>query len=93
MFKFTQPFLNCLYKAIFTTAYFGLIRIGEVTQSQHILKAKDVQIADNKNKMLLILYLSKTHDKESKPQMVTITEQATDNTKNQKFFYPFRLMH
>ena len=34
-----QPYLHKLYLAIFTTAYYRLLRIGEVTQSNHVLLA------------------------------------------------------
>ena len=37
-----QPFLLTLYSALFTTMYVGLFRIGEVTLSQHMVKAVDV---------------------------------------------------
>ena len=40
-----QPFLLTLYSALFTTMYFGLFRIGEVTLSQHVVKAVDVHSA------------------------------------------------
>ena len=37
-----QPFLTILYKAMLITMYYGLFRIGEVTTSEHVLKACDV---------------------------------------------------
>ena len=40
----SQPYLETMYKAIFSTLYFVMFRIGELTQSQHIVKAKDVHI-------------------------------------------------
>ena len=68
----TQPYLLTLYRALFCTAYFGLLRIGEVTKSSHTLKAADVHIGTNKNKLLLILHSSKTHTKGDIPQMIKI---------------------
>ena len=59
-----------------STAYFGLLRVGEVTESQHIIKAKDVHISDNKNKMMFVLRTSKTHWKDVKLQVVTISSTA-----------------
>ena len=53
--------------------YFGLFRVGKLTESQHIVKVTDIHIADNKNKFLFILRTSKTHDKNVKPQMITVT--------------------
>ena len=39
-----QPYLNCLYRALFAVAYYGLLRIGECAQSPHVIKAADVHI-------------------------------------------------
>ena len=40
-----QWYLELLYKAMFSICYYGMMRIGEVTKSPHVLKAKDVHIA------------------------------------------------
>ena len=61
----SQPYLCCLFRAIFSLAYYGLMRIGELVSSQHTLKAKDVHMAINKNKLMVILYSSKMHDRAS----------------------------
>ena len=58
----TQPYLQVLYKAIFSIAYNGMFRIGEITKNSsdnHVVKACDV----HKNKMQFTLYSSKTHGK------------------------------
>ena len=65
-----QNYLCILYSALFSTAYFGLLRVGEITSGSHPVKVIDVQVADNKPKMLFILHTSKTHGKGSKPQMI-----------------------
>ena len=89
-----QCYLQLLYLALFSTAYYGLLRIGEVTYSQHVLLAKDVHVGTNKNKMLLVLHTSKTHGKGDKPQMIKIS--ATPITKEFKHrtnvFCPFKLL-
>ena len=72
----TQPYLNITYRALLSLAYYGLMRIGELTTSQHSLKAKDVHIASNKNKILVILHSSKTHGKESLPQKIKISDKC-----------------
>ena len=93
LFK-TQPYLENLYKAIFIVAYYGLFRVGELTDSRHTIKAKDVHIGKNKNKMLFILYSSKTHGKESKPQKIKISEVKRDidrRSVNQRLFCPFKI--
>ena len=83
-----SPFTRALYTALFCLAYYGLMRVGELALGDHTLKAKDVYIATNKNKILLVLYTSKTHGKESAPQQIKISE--SEITKSKKFFCPFK---
>ena len=47
-----QPFLEVMYKALFILGYYSLMRIGELTSSPHVVKAKDVHMAKNKQKLL-----------------------------------------
>ena len=68
-----QPYLHILYKAMFLTMYYGLLRVGEVTYSEHVVKAADVQIGVNKQKLMFILRSSKTHTKGDKPQIIKIS--------------------
>ena len=63
-----QYYLETMYKAIFCLGYYGLMRIGELTWSNHIIRAANVHIAWNKHKILLILYSSKTHSIANRPQ-------------------------
>ena len=72
-----QPYLEIMYKTLFLLAYYGLMRVGELTLSQHVLKAKDVHEARNKNKLLLILHSSKTHGPGDRPQHIRITGLST----------------
>ena len=67
-----QPYLCTMFRALFLTAYFGLFRIGELTLSPHVIKARDVHIGVNKKKLLFVLHSSKTHNKSSKPQIIKI---------------------
>ena len=88
-----QFYLEILYKTIFSLSYYGLFRIGEVTQGPHVIKAKDVSIGRNKNKILITLYTSKTHDVSVHLQTVKIAEIVhSQNDKNMKFFCPFQLI-
>ena len=83
-----QWYLENLYKALFILGYYGLMRVGELTYSQHVLKARDVHIAKNKDKMLLVLYSSKTHDASNKPQKIKITSNKSEASgcyKNRNF--------
>ena len=55
----TQSYLENLYKTIFILAYYRMFRIGELTYSPHVIKAKDINVGVNKNKLLIVLYTSK----------------------------------
>ena len=78
---------------MFSTAYYGLFHVGELTTGDHPVLARDVHIAQNKAKMLFILCTSKTHWKNNKPQMVKITSPTViDKTSINKGFCPFALL-
>ena len=49
------------------------MRISELADSPHAVKAANIHIGINKNKILLVLHSSKTHGKESYPQKIKIT--------------------
>ena len=88
----TQPYLQTMYKALFGLGYYGLMRVRELTYSQHVIKAKDVHLARNKRKLLLVLYSSKTHDCGMRPQKIKITANKTVRYYNNRNFCPFNLM-
>ena len=89
-----QWFLEIMYKTLFAVSYYGLMRVGEVTKSQHSLKAADVHIARNKCKILLVLYSSKTHDLANRPQKIKITANQLEKSGHyaKRHFCPFKLM-
>ena len=85
-----QYYLEIMYKAMFILGYYGLLRVGELTSGSHPIKAKDVHVAKNKQKILIILYSSKTHGLYTLPQKIKIT--ANNNYQNRKFlFCPFQI--
>ena len=95
-----QPFLLCMYKAWFLIAYYGLFRVGELAFGTHYVRACDVHIAKNKNKLLFILYSSKTHDQGSQPQTIKVTADMSSSfmhgrlshlppVNQNRFFCPF----
>ena len=87
----SQAYLYQLYRALFCLAYYGMMRIGELTKSPHTLKAGNIHVGHNKDKILVVLYTSKTHGKESKPQKIKISGVPVSNTKmGQRFFCPFK---
>ena len=63
----TQPFLCKLYRALFSTAYFGLFHVGEITTGSHPVLA-----------ILFVLRLSKTHGAYTRPQTVKITSRRLE---------------
>ena len=69
-----QDYIIILYRVVFITAYYGLLRISELA-GEHAIKAKDVHIDKRRGKMLIILHTSKTHHKGQRHQEVTIKAQ------------------
>ena len=90
--------MEVLYKTLFALSYYGMMRVCEVTQvpqSNHVVKAKDVHSALNKDKIMLVLYSSKTHSVGMKPQKIKITSNFDEKsgfyaTRN---FCPFELVN
>ena len=94
-----QPYLKVLYRALFSMAYYGLFRIGELTSGTHPVLAKDVHISINKNKMMFVLHSSKMHGKSMKPQVIKINaKKETSRMKHANLqvliwkFCPFKLL-
>ena len=58
-----QMYLGRLYAALFSTTYYGLLHVSELTSGAHPIKVGDVQIGMNKQKILFILRTSKTHNR------------------------------
>lgn len=67
-----QPYLLILYKAMFSAAYHGLLRIGEMTNSEHAILARDVLVARNRRKIQFLLRSSKTHGLGDPPQIISV---------------------
>ena len=68
-------YLAMLYKTMILTEYYGLFRIGEITQNQHNIKAHDVLAADDKKKVQIYLRSSKTNQLGQTSQIVEIQSQ------------------
>ena len=94
MFGCKQPYLETLYLAMFAMGYYGLLRAGEMTLSEHVIKAANVHISKNKDKLLIILYSSKTHSRANVPQKIKISanSQNSQNQKRKRNFCPFNLI-
>ena len=95
-----QLYLSTLYSAVFALGYYGLMRAGKLMvtdTSVHTVKARDVHVAINKNKLMLILYSSKTHTIAVTPQEIKITSNREEQMESGKKlphsnFSPFQLM-
>ena len=75
-----------LYKTIFLTMFYGMLRIGEAVKGKlHTVKAVNVHISQNKTNVLLVLYSSKTHGKRDRPQKIRIDNK---NRKEGTVFNP-----
>ena len=101
--QLNQQYLKTLYLALFSTAYFGLFRVGELTSGEHPIKANNVFVGTNKRKMLFILRSSKTHGEYARPQLVKIsntpieekgklTSKTTRMKVDYKDFCPYKLL-
>ena len=89
---FMQLYLLSLYKALFTTANYGLFRIGELTEGDHILKAIDVHFGENKEKVMFILHSSKTHGPDSYPQIIKLNQIANCQKRLTDCLCPFTFL-
>ena len=90
-----QPYLILLYQALFSLGYYGLLQVGELTSGgEHTILAKDIHVATKKDKILIVLYSSKTHHKGSRPQIVRISALNKQRPSNyrKRLFCPFQLM-
>ena len=82
-----------MYKTIVSTSYYGLLRVGEVTTGDHPILAENVFVADNRNKVLLVLRTSKTHTTANPPQKVE-KEGLDLSPRDRKSRYgPFKLLN
>ena len=88
--KNPQPYLGLVYQTIFLLGYYGMLRVGELVHGSHTIKACNIHVGNNKDKILIVLYSSKTHGLESRPQKVKISAIPQDNKRNKKFFCPFK---
>lgn len=86
-----QLYLLKLYKAMFTIAYYGFMRIGELTASKHVIKMKDVKIALNKKSVMILLRSSKTHGAGHRPKEIKIP-QVVDVEELNLNHSPFHLL-
>ena len=91
MFR-NQYYLEIMYKTMLLIGYYGLLRIEELTKSPHTIRARNVHVGTNKDKILIVLYSSKTHGKESQPQQIKIQmDQTSSLMRANRHFSPSKL--
>lgn len=67
-----QPYLIRMYQAIFAAAYYGLLRISEITGSKHSLKARDLHLGQDRPKVQLRIWTAKNKKRGSWPDDLKI---------------------
>ena len=90
--EINQMYLSKLYQTLFSTAYYGLFRIGELTSGSHPILAKDVMVADDKKKLRFDLHSSKTHGENNRIQYVKISSTDVRKTKQPDPNCPYKLV-
>ena len=92
-----QLYLVTLYQTMICTAYFGLFRVGEIAWLDHTVKAADMHIGVNKDKVMFVLHTSKTHGRDRKPQIIKIDSEiiqskSTKTVTSEREIGPFALL-
>ena len=89
-----QWYLQLLYQAIYLLGYYGMMRVGELTEGVHVVKACNVHLGVNKNKLLVVLYTSKTHGEADGPQKIKITSNVDEKSGayRKRHFCPFKML-
>ena len=93
-FAADQAYLCILYMTLKAIGYYGLMQLGELTKSNHVMKACNVYLGENKDKLLIVLFSSKTHHEGSRPQQIKITANAAEKSGmyRKKNFCPLTLI-
>ena len=90
-----QPYLLTMYSALFSSAYYGLLRIGELTSGPHVITVQNVNVGVNKDKIMYVLPTSKTHNRGDKPQIIKIANTPVEPSEDSKLkttSCPFRII-
>ena len=92
-----QIYLELLWKALFMIGHYGLMRVGELTQGTHTVRAKNIFVNKERQKLKLYLYSSKTHGKQHRPQTIKIEGNVhlakTETKANQRRFDPYTITY
>ena len=83
-----QHYLCITYQSILMLGYYGLLRTGELTSGDHPILVCNVHMAKNKNKLMLVLFSSKTHSVSDPSQKIKISG-INNKSNGRKHFCPF----
>ena len=78
--KRNQYYLSILYQTMLAVGHYGLCRVGELASGDHPIRASDVHVGTNKDKFMLVLWTSKTHWRNVKPQIIKISSEYSPST-------------
>ena len=70
-----QWYLLIMYCALFTLAYYGLFRVGELAKGTHPVRVADVHLARNKNKLRLLLWTLKIWFQDTHPNKLKLLKK------------------
>ena len=90
----SQFYLATMFMTLFPLAYYRLMRVGELTASDHVMKACNIHLALNKQKILIVLRSSNTHTKGMHPQKIKIVSNQDEKSGSYRTrnFCPFHLL-
>ena len=86
-----QYYLEIMFKAMFSLSYYGLLWVGELAaeniayKSNHAVRAANVHVGQNKPKIMVVLYSSKTHGLESLPQKIKIAGVGSNGSGSSRY--------
>ena len=75
-----QYYLEIMYKTLFVLAYYGLFRIGELTKSEHAIKACNVHKSCDNSRIVKYMLSSKTHTRSDRPKKSKLTQLTSLDT-------------
>lgn len=87
-----QPYLSSLYRCMMVLGYFGMLRVGEMAQGDHPVRARDIHLNYEKKKVQIILRTSKTHGLGDQPQYIKFDTHDSKARLNNRHFCPFEIV-
>ena len=67
-----NPHEVCMHRAVLVAGFYGLMQLGELTESQHVLLVQGVQLQTHR---VVIMLNSSKANKSSNPEVITLLAQ------------------